>query len=79
MNAGTIIYVHFDIILQECTLTVFWLTNLEISGLQALGGFIIEWFHEWDESNAHAASSMISPPAQRLAPEALHSIDNLAV
>ena len=32
----------------------------------------------WDESDAYAASSMISPLAQRLAPEALQSIDNLA-
>ena len=32
----------------------------------------------WDESNVHVASSMISPLAQRLAPEALDSIDNLA-
>ena len=31
----------------------------------------------WDESDAYAASSMISPLAQRLAPEALQSIDNL--
>jgi len=35
-------------------------------------------FREWDEYDAHAASSMISPLAQRLAPEALHSIHNLA-
>ena len=32
----------------------------------------------WDESDVHRASSLISPLAQRLAPEALHSIDNLA-
>ena len=32
----------------------------------------------WDESNVHVASSMISPLAQRLAPEALQSINNLA-
>ena len=32
----------------------------------------------WDESDAHAASSMISPLAKRLAPEALQSIKNLA-
>jgi hypothetical protein len=32
----------------------------------------------WDESDTHAASSMISPLAQRLAPKALQSIDNLA-
>ena len=56
----------------------FWLTNLETSGLQALGNFIMESFCVWDESDAHAASSMISPTAQRLAPEALQSIDNLA-
>ena len=56
----------------------FWLTNLETSGLQALGNFIMESFCVWDESDAHAASSMISPPAQRLAPKALQSIHNLA-
>ena len=32
----------------------------------------------WDESDAYAASSMISPLAQRLAPEALQSINSLA-
>jgi hypothetical protein len=59
-------------------LSYFWQTNLEISGLQPLGGFIMEWFCVWDESDAHAASSMISPLAQRLAHKALQSIDNLA-
>jgi hypothetical protein len=55
------------------------LTILEIFGLQEdLSGFIMEGFCEWDESDAHAASSMISPPAQRLAPKALQSIDNLS-
>jgi hypothetical protein len=37
----------------------------------------MEWFHEYDEYDAHAASS-ISPPAKRLAPKALQLIDNLA-
>ena len=32
----------------------------------------------WDESDVHAVSSMISPLAQRLAPETLQFIDNLA-
>ena len=32
----------------------------------------------WDASDAHVASAIISPLAQRLAPKALQSINNLA-